>query len=123
MTNDPFQIVMFILLIAAFPLIIWVPTRITELMALGEEERVPEALRLLANERYLEAVYEGQITPKKSHRRKIFVAIIGLVFPIGMLCTTTSEIFIPGLMLILVSAMVFFLGVAVLEWLVRPRNQ
>lgn len=122
MTSDPFQIIMIIILIAGFPFIGWVPGRVTELMALGEEARVPEILRYLANQNYLESVYEGKIIPKKNHRWKIFVAIIGLVLPIGTLCSATTESFVPRLMVVLASTVLFFIGVGLLEWLVRPRN-
>jgi hypothetical protein len=121
MTSDPFQIAMIILLIAGFPFIVWLPSRITELMALGEEARVPEYLRLLANQKYLESIYEGEVEYKASHRWKFFVAGVGLLIPIIMLFTATDENFIPGLILILISGTLFFLGVAIFEWLVRPR--
>jgi len=121
MTNDPLQILMIILLIAGFPLIVWVPSRLTDLMAF-EEERVPESLRWFVNQKYLESVYEGKIIPKKSHTWKIFVAAMGLVLPVGILCTATFENLVPRLTVILASATVFFLAVALLGWLVRPRS-
>jgi drug/metabolite transporter (DMT)-like permease len=123
MTNDPFQIAIFILLIAGIPLIIWVPRRITGLLASEEEARVPEPLRLLANQKYLEAVYEGEIIPKKGHRWKVFVAGTGLVLPTVMLCSATTENLIPRLLVVFAGVIVFLGGIAVLEWLVRPRGQ
>ena len=121
MTNDPFQLAIFILLIAGVPFIIWLPTRITHLMAAGEEARVPELLRFLANQKYLEAIYEGKLEYKASQRWKLFVAGVGLLLPLLMLLSATAESFVPRLMVVLAGVTVFFLVVAILEWLMRPK--
>lgn len=123
MTNDPFQLVMIILLIAGYPFIIWLPTRITRLMAAGEDSRVPDLLRFLANQRYLEAIYEGKLEYKPSQKWKLFIAGVGLFLPVLMLLSATAESFVPRLMVVLAGATVFFLMVAIFEWLMRPRGE
>jgi len=121
MTNDPFQIFIIILIMVIFPFVIWASGRVVELMADGEEERVPEILKSLANKEYIEDVRGGR--RNKSNKWKLLTVLFGLGFPLVTLCSASIENFIPRLRVVLASATVFFVGVAILEWLVRPRNR
>lgn len=120
MTSDPFQLFIITLMMAGLPFIVWTSGRISELIANGEEERVPENLKFLIGKQYIGSVRRGETIQKKW---KLGVAIVGLVMPLITLCSASVENFIPRLMVVLTSATVFFMGVALLEWLVRPLDK
>lgn len=106
---------MIILLMVGFPYVVWSSGRVTELIVVGEEERVPEKLEWLAKKKYIER-------ERKHDKWKLGVIVAGLFFPTITLCSATAESLIPRLMVVLTSAIVFFIGVVLLEWLVRPRS-
>ena len=119
MTSDPIQIFIMLLVLVAFPLIAWVSGRIGELIVNGEEERIPKNLKWLAKREYIESVRKGK---SQDNRWRFFVVVIGLVIPLIMLCSASPENLVPRLLVILTSTIIFFMGVALLEWLVRPRS-
>jgi hypothetical protein len=89
------------------------------LIANGEEERVPTNLKWLVGKEYIEAIRQGERKPKK-WKLVLGVIVIGLSIPIAMLCSSTNESFLPRLLVTIASAVVFFIGAILLEWVVRP---
>ncbi len=86
----------------------------------GEEERIPKNLKWLVGEDHIELIRQGE---SKHRKWKLGVGVVGSILPIIMLCSATVESFIPRLLVIFVSAVLFFMGVALLEWLLRPQSQ
>jgi len=120
MISEFLTLIIMLPIVIFFPLLIWVPNRIAELMVAGEDERIPNSLRWLVKEEYIEAVREG----KKKHNDnwRWIVAIVGSFYPLLILCTTTTGNLVFGLTLIATGVTVFFICVALLEWALRPRN-
>ncbi len=123
MTNDPFQILLLMLTTVAFPFIIWMPGRITQLTAAGQDERIPNILKSWANMKYVEAVRRGEKKPVENYRFNLLVAAFGLPFPCLIICSASYKDLMPRLVFVLASFFLFFIGVALFEWVIQPRNQ
>ncbi len=123
MTSDPLQLLIMMLTMVAFPFIIWIPGRITQLAAADQDERIPNILKVWVNTKYVESIRRGEIKPVKNYKFNLYIAIFSLPFPCIMICSASSESLTPRLIMVLASTILFFMGVALLEWVLRPRSK
>jgi hypothetical protein len=112
-----------ILIMALIPYLGWAEGRLKSLMADGQVERIPRWLRwiVLTDPVFRKRMERGEI-PRGSKRWIILVLGIGLILPTLHLVLPSPDPLGHRIVVILASAVLFLLAVALLEWLVRPRR-
>jgi len=116
--DDLVLVVVFIMI----PYVIWVKGRLTSLVENGQADRIPGGLQWIpwTNREYLEQVQRDK-RPRDTKRWIIFLLTAGLILPSLYLFRYRLDPLEHRLVVILVSTILFFLLVALLEWEVRPR--
>jgi len=117
-----FDDLVLVMVFIMIPYLIWIEGRLTSLVENGQADRVPEWLLWIpwTNREYLEQVQRGQ-RPRDTKRWIVFLVVVGLLLPSLYLFRYRLDPLGYRLVIVLVSAVLFFLLVALLEWLVRPR--
>ena len=117
-----FDDLVLVMVFIMIPYIIWIKGRLTGLVENGQAGRVPEWLVWIpwTNREYLEQVQRGQ-RPRDTKRWIVFLVVMGLLLPSLYVFRHRLDPLGHRLVIVLVSAILFFLLVALLEWLVRPR--
>jgi len=112
-----------ILIMALFPYLFWISERLAQLIVDGQADRIPRWLRWIpwSDPHFRKTMGRG--VTSSGHKWMLFVLGIGLILPTVYLVRGPAEQSLGHRMVIvLASVVLFLLAVALLEWLVRPRE-
>lgn len=112
-----------ILIMALFPYLFWISERLAQLIVDGQADRIPRWLQWIPwSDPHFRETMERGVT-SSGHKWMLFVLGIGLILPSVYLVRGPLKPLGHRIAVVLASAVVFLLAVALLEWLVRPKGR
>jgi len=114
-------------IMALIPYIFWVQGRLSSLTAYGQVDRIPRWLQWIpwTNPQFRNAMERGETPSGNKLWENLWKGIalgMGLILPTVYLVRGPLKPLGHRIAVVLVSAVVFLLAVALLEWLVRPKG-